>query len=308
MSSFRPFGPTPYEKFQQDMARVREERLRHQNPQTRPRKGVWPGKYPTHVDELPDSLADLPDWTDEDIRQLDKSIYTELFGSRHSSLAPAIIQLEKKERSSSSSAPNQSFIDVKSLVPKAFYGNQYESNSSEVVEKVIHSSPDRGEEVFESEEDLIDFLANNMALDSGSFEYGGFMFYEQVFISNTETSDTRPEFMYTYSKERGGEQWVDKLTIVPRGAIAGWHSHPSLEHGDNFSFATTRDEDGVYSRYYYSHTGDIAWVWRHKKSLYLITSDGQVKRADLGDISEVEVEATGPNDQTSTLLYYSGEQ
>lgn len=63
-------------------------------------KGTWPGRYPTLVEELPDSLADLPDWDEHDIRQLNSKVSKALFGSHanQASILPAVIQNSKIER------------------------------------------------------------------------------------------------------------------------------------------------------------------------------------------------------------------
>lgn len=58
-------------------------------------KGEWPGKYPTRIEELPDSVADLPNWEERDIRQLDRDVRNEMFGSWQTSLIPATIKITK---------------------------------------------------------------------------------------------------------------------------------------------------------------------------------------------------------------------
>lgn len=109
MSNFNPFFNNPYSAFlrQQDEERRRREgRLPGTTQQPdddwagRPVvKGRWPGKYPTLVEELPDSIADLPNWNEDDFRQLSPKILDAIFGSHATqiSLLPTLLQIEKAE-------------------------------------------------------------------------------------------------------------------------------------------------------------------------------------------------------------------
>ncbi|TNE36255.1 MAG: hypothetical protein EP347_11620 [Alphaproteobacteria bacterium] len=55
----------------------------------------WPGQYPTRKQELPKDITGLPNWSEDDIRQLDPQIRQELFGSWQTDLIPATIRLSK---------------------------------------------------------------------------------------------------------------------------------------------------------------------------------------------------------------------
>jgi len=53
---------------------------------------------PRTFDEIPESIADLPDMTVDDARNMDKDIFGEMFGGANPSLVPAWAAIERMER------------------------------------------------------------------------------------------------------------------------------------------------------------------------------------------------------------------
>ncbi len=53
---------------------------------------------PRTLDEVPESIADLPDMTVDDARDMDKDIYNEMFGGAIPTLVPAGAAIERRER------------------------------------------------------------------------------------------------------------------------------------------------------------------------------------------------------------------
>ncbi len=53
---------------------------------------------PRTFDEIPDNIADLPDMTIDDARNMDKDVYNEMFGGANPTLVPAWAAIERRER------------------------------------------------------------------------------------------------------------------------------------------------------------------------------------------------------------------
>jgi RHS repeat-associated protein len=147
--------------------------------------------------------------------------------------------------------------------------------------------------------------------DSDRREYGGYL-VESDAGDQSELEGNEEGKVYSNTFIEGEYQAVDigrgSGNPPPEGAVAGWHSHPSLLEVDGemidlgpganlFSWS-----HGPGSRNYHTETGDIAWAYRNQLPLYLIAPNGDNKVAWPEEI-------TWHNAFTPSQLYrYSGER
>jgi len=127
-------------------------------------------------------------------------------------------------------------------------------------------------------------------------------------VTDSETGEVTEQELFTYSQQEGGSAYVD-IGAPPANAVAAWHSHPA-NSSDYFSASLTVTPDGPGS-YYSSSEGDIAYAYRYKTPLYLITPGGYIKRADPSNISRVYKPNLVPPGAPITehfVLYYTGEK